>query len=149
MGLHPKELGQMQIAAIHPNFIMPTKGTELSGAFDIYMPEDGTAGAVSQFVKLGFAAAVPPWHVALLLPRSGAGAKHGLELNNTCGVIDSDYRGEWMAALRTKNGHAFSWKRGERILQFLVVPVAFIHLEQVHVLPETARGAGGFGSSGA
>jgi len=138
----------MEIAPIHPNFILPTKGTELSGAFDIYMPEAGVADNQSRFVKLGFAAAVPPGHVALLLPRSGTGAKHGLELNNTCGVIDADYRGEWMAALRTKGRQSFAWAAGDRILQFLVVPVAQIALVPVETLSQTSRGTGGFGSTG-
>jgi dUTP pyrophosphatase len=138
----------MQIAPIHPNFILPTKATELSGAFDIYMPESGVADNQSRFVKLGFAAAVPPGHVALLLPRSGAGAKFGLELNNTCGVIDADYRGEWMAAMRTKGGQGFAWAAGDRVLQFLVVPVAQVELISVAQLSETSRGTGGFGSTG-
>ena len=99
-------------------------------------------------VGLGFAAAVPPGHVALLLPRSSSGAKFGLELNNTCGVIDSDYRGEWKAKLRTKDGSIYSWAKDERVLQFLVVPVPVIVLEEVSTLDETVRGTGGFGSSG-
>lgn len=112
------------------------------------MPEAGIADENSRFFGLGFAAAVPPGHVALLLPRSGTGAKFGLELNNTCGVIDSDYRGEWKAALRTKAGTDFVWAAGERILQFMVVPVVSPVLELVGKLESTERGAGGFGSSG-
>lgn len=127
---------------------MPTKGTPESGAFDIYMPEGGTADGTSQMVGLGFAAAVPEGHVALLLPRSSVGAKYSLELNNTCGVIDSDYRGEWKAALRTKSGLKFGWIPGERLLQFLIVPVVSVTLERVRSLDETNRGSGGFGSSG-
>jgi dUTP pyrophosphatase len=97
---------------------------------------------------LGFAAAIPPGHIGLLLPRSSTGAKHGMELNNTCGVIDSDYRGEWKAAIRTKSGIPFSWEAGERILQFMIIPVADVMLELVDSLEETSRGSGGFGSSG-
>lgn len=138
----------MEIQAIHQNFIMPSKGSELAGAFDIYMPEPGIASGVPQFVGLGFAAAVPEGHVALLLPRSSSGAKYGLELNNTCGVIDSDYRGEWKAALRTKDGKPFRWEAGDRVLQFLVVPVAQVELQAVSELPSTERGEGGFGSTG-
>ncbi len=127
---------------------MPTKGTQEAGAFDIYMPEEGTADGNTRLTPLGFAAAVPTGHVALLLPRSGAGAEYGLELNNTCGVIDADYRGEWMASLRTKSGRYFAWAKGERVIQFLIVPIANVSLEQVDELGVTARGAGGFGSSG-
>lgn len=138
----------MRITAIHAGFIMPTKGSNKAGAFDIYMPIGGIANGNSQLIGLGFAAAVPEGHVALLLPRSSTGAKHGLELNNSCGVIDSDYRGEWKAALRTKTGLEFKWEAGERILQFMVVPIANVELEYVPDLDETERGAGGFGSSG-
>lgn len=139
----------MQITAIHPQFKLPTKGSDQAGAFDVYMPEAGIATGTSQLIKLGFAAAVPLGHVALLLPRSGAGAKFGLELNNTCGVIDSDYRGEWMAAIRTKSGISHSWSAGERMLQFLIVPIYMTTMELVDSLDTTERGTGGFGSSGA
>lgn len=138
----------MKIQSLHPAFIMPTKASEKAGAFDIYMPEPGTAIAASHLFGLGFAAAVPDGHVGVLLPRSSTGAKHGLELNNTCGVIDSDYRGEWKAAIRTKSGLPFSWQAGDRILQFMIVPLAEVSLELVDFLDETSRGTGGFGSTG-
>lgn len=138
----------MRITAMHNGYIMPTKGTDGAGAFDIYMPIDGVAIGTSQLIGLGFAAAVPVGHVALLLPRSSSGAKFGLALNNTCGVIDSDYRGEWMAAIKTQSGIAYAWKAGDRLLQFIIVPVAIITLEQVDSLDQTDRGAGGFGSTG-
>lgn len=137
----------MDIQPLHNSFIMPTKGTEQAGAFDIYMPEAGIASGTSQMFGLGFAAAVPEGHVALLLPRSSIGAKFGLELNNTCGIIDADYRGEWKAALRTKSGRPYCWEAGDRILQFLVVPVAKVTLSLVDNLNTTNR-VGGFGSTG-
>lgn len=140
----------MKVLALHPNFKMPTKSTDGAGAFDIYMPEAGIAHAVHTVkVHLGFATEIPEGHVALILPRSGVGSNKGLELNNTCGVIDSDYRGEWIAAIKVKNLPGFSWEAGERILQFLVVPVADVVLERVHALPPTRRNTGGFGSTGA
>lgn len=139
----------MQIVAIHKGFIMPIKGSNSAGAYDIHMPIAGIANGASQLIGLGFAAEVPPGHVALLLPRSSTGAKHGVELNNSCGVIDSDYRGEWKAAIRTKSGIPYSWEAGERVLQFLLVPVNCTEvLELVEELDVTDRGAGGFGSSG-
>lgn len=139
----------MRITSIHKGFIMPIKGSNSAGAYDIYMPIAGIANGTSQLIGLGFAAAVPPGHVALLLPRSSTGAKYGVELNNTCGVIDSDYRGEWKAAIRTKSGIPCSWEAGDRVLQFLLVPVNCTEvLELVDELDATDRGAGGFGSSG-
>lgn len=137
----------MEITAISPDFIMPIKSTTNSGAFDVYMPEFGSANCITKLIGLGFAAAVPAGHVALLLPRSSSG-KSGLELANTVGVIDSDYRGEWKAAVRTKDGRQFCWEQGDRLLQFLVVPVADVTLKLVDKLDETERGSGGFGSTG-
>lgn len=139
----------MRIQPLHPNFVMPLRASDNAGAFDIYMPEAGAvSGHGAKLIGLGFAAEVPENHVALILPRSGVGAKHGLELNNTCGVIDSDYRGEWKASIKTKSGSAFRWEAEERLFQFLVVPVASIKLEEVDELSDTQRGSGGFGSTG-
>jgi dUTP pyrophosphatase len=138
----------MRIQSLHNGFIMPTKGTDQAGAFDIYMPESGSVGIRTKIIGLGFAAEVPENHVALLLPRSSSGGKFGLELNNTCGVIDADYRGEWKAVLRTKDGELYCWSEGDRLLQFLIVPVAQVRLELVGSVSKTIRGTGGFGSSG-
>ena len=113
------------------------------------MPEAGSIpynGTIT--VGLGFAAEVPLGNVALLVPRSGAGAKFGIELNNSAGIIDSDYRGEWKAVLRTKDNSAYSWNQGDRLLQFLIIPVTEVTLEQVDSLSTTERGTGGFGSTG-
>ena len=140
----------MNIKKLHPNFKMPTRGTEHAGGFDLYMPEKGTlmpGAAYGQMVPLGFSAEIPVGYVALLLPRSGAGAKHGVSLNNTVGVIDADYRGEWMACLRMKNGTPHRWEAGERMLQFILVPVNTPELVLVDELSSTERGEGGFGST--
>lgn len=139
----------MKFMAMHPAFVLPMRSTELAGGLDIFMPESGSiSGNSSHKVGLGFAAQVPVGHVALLLPRSGVGFKTGLELNNTCGVIDPDYTGQWFAALRTKDGSPLSWLANERLLQMLVVPVSQVQPELVQSLDATARGAGGLGSTG-
>lgn len=140
----------MKIKALHLNFKTPTKSRETSGGYDLYMPEAGAVyGDVVTEVPLGFAAAIPPGYVGLILPRSGVGVKSGLELNNTCGVIDADYRGEWKAFLRCKSAYqSISWDSGDRLLQVLFVPVASFEFDLVDVLDETERGEGGFGSSG-
>ena len=139
----------MRVQPLHEGFIMPTKGTEKAGAFDIYMPEPGRVCELfPTMVSLGFSAQVPDGHVALILPRSGIGCKYGLELFNTCGVIDSDYQGEWRAVLKTKGGTPYAWRAGERVLQFLVVPVAQVTLELGAPLETSERGVDGFGSTG-
>ena len=139
----------MNFLAMHENFQLPTKGTEHAGAYDIYMPTDGYVNDhTAELFGLGFAAEVPQGFVALILPRSGIGAKFGLELNNTCGVIDADYRGEWMAKLKVKNFPDYKWKAGDRLLQYLLVPVLDSAPVRVHALTPTGRGQGGFGSTG-
>lgn len=141
----------MNIKPLHSNFQLPTKGTAGAGAYDLYMPEGGCiykGEAEGVMVGLGFAAEVPYGHVAVLLPRSGTGAKFGVALNNTAGIIDSDYRGEWMVSIRLHNDNPFKWNAGDRLFQMLIVPVADVTLNQVDALNDTSRGAGGFGSSG-
>ncbi|GEK52356.1 dUTP diphosphatase [Vreelandella venusta] len=141
----------MNIKPMHKNFKVPTKSTAGAGAFDLYMPE---SGHIEEFadspvrVKLGFSAEVPENHVAFLLPRSGVGSNKGLELHNTCGVIDSDYRGEWLATLNTKLGLPHEWQAGDRLLQVLIVPVADVTFNVVDELGDTERGEGGLGSTG-
>lgn len=137
----------MKFQPLSPNFKLPTRGSKDSGGLDIYMPADGDCSGTVTKVPLGFAAAVPYGHIGLLVPRSSVGAKYGLELNNTCGIIDADYRNEWYAFLRTKNGDRFTWKEGERILQLLLVPVRFATPIIVDSLDDTER-TGGFGSTG-
>jgi dUTP pyrophosphatase len=140
----------MKIQLLRPNVLVPTRGTDHAGGYDIYMPEAGIMMSGHTYkVGLGFATAIPRNHVALILPRSGIGSKHGIELNNTCGVIDADYRGEWFATLNQKAGHnPLAWKASERLLQFIVVPVWTPDLEVVYSLDSTERGTGGLGSTG-
>lgn len=138
----------MKIQSFHPDFQLPTRGSEHAAGYDIYMPTDGeVSGTETVTVLLGFASEIPEGYVALLLPRSSA-AKTGLELANTCGVIDADYRGEWMAKIRVKNGGKIQWFAGDRLLQFVLVPCFTPVLEVVESVTATDRGAGGFGSTG-
>ena len=138
----------MKFVAHHPNFQLPTKGSPAAAGMDIYMPEHGAVyGNVNTKFGLGFAAKVPDGYVALMFPRSSWGST-GLELVNTCGIIDSDYTGEWKATMRDKSGKGIEWTVGDRVLQFIVIPVLSVTPELVDSLEETERGAGGFGSTG-
>lgn len=143
----------MQFKALRPAFTketLPQRSSTLAGGYDLFMVEAGALlhRNTHTIVKLGFAAAVPDGYVALILPRSGAGAKQGVELRNTVGVIDADYRGEWMVAVSQRELGELSWAKGERLFQFILVPVGSPELELVEELPSTERGAGGFGSTG-
>jgi len=141
----------VNIKQMHDNFKMPQRSTTGSGGYDLYMPEAGCYDPDIDQIKhpLGFAIEVPTSHVALILPRSGVGFNDQLEINNTCGVIDSDYRGQWFARIRTKTGKRFEWEAGDRLLQMLIVPVTTPELVVVDELSVTGRGESGIGSTGA
>ena len=89
-----------------------------------------------------------PGLAAVLLPRSGLGHKHGIVLGNLVGLIDSDYQGPLMVSTWNRGATPFTIEPGERIAQLVVVPVVQVRLELVADFDESARGAGGFGSSG-
>jgi dUTP pyrophosphatase len=144
----------MKIMPLVKEFIKPEYKTEYSAGMDIYLQEDATLviGA-DNVIHLGFAAEVPEGYAAILLPRSSAGMK-GISLRNTAGVIDSDYRGEWIAHIvidqNQDNALLDEWhyKRGDRIIQCLIVPVKKVDIELTESISVTARGDGGFGSTG-
>src|SRR5262245_65971329 len=85
---------------------------------------------------------------AVLLPRSGLGHKHGIVLGNLVGLIDSDYQGQVMVSGWNRGRRAFTIQPGERIAQMVVVPIVQVELEVVEEFEASARGAGGFGSTG-
>jgi dUTP pyrophosphatase len=106
--------------------------------------EPGTVAAVA----CGFALAVPPGHEAQVRPRSGLAAKHAVTVANAPGTIDADYRGEVKVLLVNLGKERFEVTRGMRIAQMLIVPVPRVSWKPVDTLPDTARGAGGFGHTG-
>jgi dUTP diphosphatase len=89
-----------------------------------------------------------PGLAAVLLPRSGLGHKHGIVLGNLVGLIDSDYQGQVMVSVWNRSSHPFTIAPGDRIAQMIVVPVVQVELDVVAEFEESARGAGGFGSTG-
>ena len=99
-------------------------------------------------ISTGLSVAIPVGYEIQMRPRSGLAAKHGLTCLNSPGTIDSDYRGELKVILINHGSEPFTIKRGERIGQMVLAPVTRIVWEEVDSLDETARGAGGFGSTG-
>jgi dUTP pyrophosphatase len=89
-----------------------------------------------------------PGMAAVIIPRSGLGHKHGIVLGNLVGLIDSDYQGQLMVSCWNRGREAFEVKPLERIAQLVVVPVVQVELNVVESFEESARGAGGFGSTG-
>jgi dUTP pyrophosphatase len=99
-------------------------------------------------IATGFAMALPDGFEAQVRPRSGLAARHGVTVLNTPGTIDADYRGEILVILVNLGSEPFIVTRGMRIAQLVVAPVARADVTEVAVLEDTARGAGGFGSTG-
>jgi len=101
-----------------------------------------------RLVPTGLAVAIPEGHAGFVLPRSGLAMQKGVTVLNAPGLIDSGYRGELKALLINHGAEAVSIERGERIAQLVIQPVAHARLVEEERLPDTARGAGGFGSTG-
>jgi dUTP pyrophosphatase len=99
-------------------------------------------------VPCGFAIALPEGFEAQVRPRSGLAAKHGVTVLNSPGTIDADYRGEVKVILVNLGDETFEIRRGDRIAQLVVAPVSAVEFREVEVLEGTARGSGGFGSTG-
>ncbi|HEX9809724.1 MAG TPA: dUTP diphosphatase [Alphaproteobacteria bacterium] len=99
-------------------------------------------------VPTGFAVALPAGFEAQLRPRSGLAARSGVSVLNAPGTVDSDYRGEIKVCLINLGQAPVTIARGERIAQMVVAPVASVRLSEADALGDTARGTGGFGSTG-
>ena len=99
-------------------------------------------------VPTGFALALPAGHEAQVRPRSGLALRAGVTCLNSPGTIDADYRGEVGVILVNHGAEPFTVSRGDRIAQLVVAPVSRAEWDEVEALDDTARGAGGFGSTG-
>ncbi len=106
-------------------------------------PGDSTLVRSGLAIHLG-----DPGLAAVVLPRSGLGARHGIVLGNLVGLIDSDYQGEVMVSVWNRSATAFTIQPLERIAQLVVVPVVQVELAVVEDFAASARGTGGFGSTG-
>ncbi len=143
-----KEGEKMKIKKVLKDSKIPTRGTDGAGAFDMYADTDGTIyPGETMYISLGVSVEIPENYVGMLVPRSSTGSK-GMHLANCVGVADSDFRGFLMANIRNITSDPMIIRRGDRICQMLLVPVWTPTLEVVEELSETARGAGGFGSTG-
>lgn len=143
---------EMKICRLDPAAILPTYATAGSAGADLYALPVGDPVVVgpgeTAFLRTGLAAAIPAGYVGLIFARSGLACKRGLAPANKVGVIDSDYRGEWMIALHNHGDTPQIVNPGDRIAQFVLVPVLTPLMTEVDSLDETARGEGGFGSTG-
>ncbi|PKP89935.1 MAG: dUTP diphosphatase [Alphaproteobacteria bacterium HGW-Alphaproteobacteria-16] len=128
---------------------LPAYATDGAAGMDVVAAEDHMlAPGARHAVATGLAIAIPPGFEVQVRPRSGLALKHGITCLNTPGTIDSDYRGEVKVILANLGSEPFAIRRGERIAQLVPAPVQRAVFAEVESLDETARGSGGFGSTG-
>jgi dUTP pyrophosphatase len=128
---------------------LPAYATDGAAGMDVVAAEDVTiAPGGRHAVATGLALAIPPGFEIQVRPRSGMALKHGITVPNTPGTIDSDYRGELKVILINLGAEAFDVRRGDRVAQLVLAPVTRASWLAVEELDETARGEGGFGSTG-
>lgn len=130
---------------------LPEPSTPESAGFDLRAAVDGPVRLLPgerRLVPTGFRIALPPGFEAQIRPRSGLALRHGIVIPNAPGTIDADYRGEIQVILWNAGADAFDVGRGDRIAQLVVAPVVRPEWAVVDTLPETSRGAGGFGHTG-
>ena len=120
------------------------------GGVDLYAREPARLDAGERaVVPTGIAVAIPDGFAGLVTPRSGLAARNGISVVNGPGLVDSGYRGEIKVVLVNLSGEPFGIERGDRIAQFVVIPVSVQEFIPVDELPDSTRGSGGFGSTGA
>ena len=130
------------------NVLMPKIGSEDAAGMDFYQPESVVIEPhQTQYVTLGLAIEIPKGYMLMLAPRSSM-SKTPLIIPNSFGVIDADYRGEIKAILHNASDTPYLIQKDDRLVQGIMVPVGALKLLEVEELTETARGAGGIGSTG-
>ncbi len=134
----------------HDGLPLPARATAGAAGYDVCSADTEFVlhPLERRLVRTGLALAIPPGFEAQLRPRSGLAVRHGVTLPNAPATIDSDYRGELMIGLINLGSESIPITRGMRIAQLVFQRVEEVLLQPVEVLPESARGAGGFGSTG-
>ncbi|EPQ27411.1 uncharacterized protein PFL1_04949 [Pseudozyma flocculosa PF-1] len=131
----------------HPLAKLPTRGSASAAGYDLYSSEKVTIErGKRKVVQTGISLAIPEGHYGRVAPRSGLASKHGIDVG--AGVIDSDYRGLLGVLLFNLGDADFTINEGDRIAQLVIEQISTPPVEEVSSLDDTARGAGGFGSTG-
>lgn len=127
---------------------LPKYATDGAGAFDIVATGRDVDGDTATY-STGLSFEIPQGYVMKVYSRSGHGFRDGIRLANCTGIIDSDYRGELKVKLQYDGDGRADWPRvGDRVAQAMILPIPDIEFEEVEELAATARGDGGFGSTG-
>ena len=139
------------VKKLKENAILPTYGSAQAAGADLYACLDADltiAPGETAFVPTGLAMELPLGYVGLIYARSGLACKRALAPANKVGVIDSDYRGEFIVALHNHGKNPQTISHGERVAQLVITPVLNVSFMEAEELSDTQRAAGGFGSTG-
>ncbi len=142
---------KIRIKKLNDNAVIPTYGTEFSAGADLYaLPGDDTVipAHATVMIHTGLSMEIPEGYAGLIFARSGLASKRGLAPANKVGVVDPDYRGEFMVALHNHTDEEKTVAGGERVAQLVIVPFITADFEVAAELSDTVRGEGGFGSTG-
>ncbi len=140
---------RVKIKKLHEDAIIPSYQSDEAAGFDFHSIENKRLEVGERaLIKTGLSVALPSGSELQIRPRSGLAFKHGITVLNSPGTVDSDYRGEVMVLLINHGSEPFEIKVGERIAQGVVAHVTQAIFEEVDTLDSTARGSGGFGSTG-
>jgi dUTP pyrophosphatase len=141
---------ELRVSKLVEGALLPTRAHAGDAGLDLYACETAHIGPGERWsIGTGIAAEIPADHAGLVLPRSGLAREHGISLVNSPGLIDSGYRGEIrVLLLNTDPAETFRVAAGDRIAQLLITPIALAAPVEAAELAESARGGGGFGSSG-
>ena len=141
----------LRVKKLRPDASLPRYATAGAAGLDLVAAIDAplelASGAIAR-VPTGIAIELPPGHEGQVRPRSGLAAKHGVTVLNAPGTIDEDYRGEVQVILVNHGRASHRIQSGDRIAQLVVAPVVRVAVEEIAALAATARGEGGFGSTG-
>ena len=137
---------------LHPAATVPTYGSAFAAGADLYACTGGEtvnfAPGETKMIHTGIALEIPQGYAGLVYARSGIASKRGLAPANKVGVVDSDYRGEIMVSIHNHSNQSQQIVDGERIAQLVITPFLAVEFTETDTLSETARGEGGFGSTG-
>ena len=142
---------KIAVKKLRAGAILPSFGSREAAGADLYacLEKDVTIlPGETAFIPTGLAMELPRGYAGLIYARSGLACKRGLAPANKVGVVDSDYRGEFIVALHNHGTQAQTVSGGERIAQLVITPVLIPEYVEAESLSETSRGAGGFGSTG-
>lgn len=143
-------LSELKAQRLDPLAVLPTRAHPTDAGLDLHALEASElAPGERAMVRTGVAVEIPDGYAGLVMPRSGLAARHGIALVNSPGLIDADYRGELkVLLLNTDREQPFSLAPGDRIAQLVLIQVQTPSVVEVACVSQTARGSGGFGSTG-